>query len=355
MASLTKRPTQNDVARRAGVSRATVSYVLNGQTDGRVPISDETLQRVTRAIEELGYEPDARAQALRSGSTHTIGVIIPDLRNPHFCEYATGIEQAARAAGYQILLSSIALNQEYALNVFKDLAGRRIDGLILATSFIDSSDEARKTLDRLRERQLPIVEVDDHYGVDCVGSDYRDATREAIAYLLSLNHRRIGLIYGVGAPELAEDRRQPYVAGLQAAGFYDPSLIVDCGPTIADGHRAALDLLGRPDRPTAVIAINDLLAMGALRAAADLGLTVPRDLSLLSYDDIQLTDYLVPRLTSVSKNAEEVGRKAFDMLLSRIQKPDQPRQFIRQATQLRIRESTGPAPAEVRPANVNQG
>lgn len=345
MASLTKRPTQNDVARRAGVSRATVSYVLNGQTDGRVPISDETHQRVTRAIAELGYEPDARAQALRSGSTHTIGVIIPDLRNPHFCEYAIGVEQAARAAGYQILLSSIALNQEYALNVFKDLAGRRIDGLILATSFIASSDEARNTLDRLRERQLPIVEVDEHYGVDCVGSDYRAATQEAIAYLLSLGHRRIGLIYGVSAPELAEDRRQPYIASLTAAGHFDPDLIVDCGPTIADGHRAALELLQRPDRPTAIIAINDVLAIGALRAAGDLGLHVPGDVSLLSYDDIEMADYLVPRLTTVSKNAEEVGRRAFELLLGRIQNPDRPRLLIRQATQLRIRESTGPAPA----------
>ena len=106
------RPTQVDVARRAGVSRATVSYVLNGLTEGRVPISDETRQRVLDAIEELGYEPDARAQALRSGSTNTIALIIPDLRNPHFCEYATGIEEAARASGYHLLLSSTTLNDE---------------------------------------------------------------------------------------------------------------------------------------------------------------------------------------------------------------------------------------------------
>src|SRR5262245_56998015 len=120
------RPTQVDVARRAGVSRATVSYVLNGQADKRVPISDETRQRVMDAIEELGYSPDARAQALRSGSTKTIAFIIPDLRNPHFCEYATGIEQEARAAGYHVLLSSTALNDEYAIDILKDLARRRI-------------------------------------------------------------------------------------------------------------------------------------------------------------------------------------------------------------------------------------
>src|ERR1043165_7040217 len=104
------RPTQVDVARLAGVSRATVSYVLNGLTEGRVPISEETRQRVLEAIEELGYEPDSRAQALRSGATNTTALITPDLQTPHFCEYATGMEQEARASGYHVLLSSTTLN-----------------------------------------------------------------------------------------------------------------------------------------------------------------------------------------------------------------------------------------------------
>ena len=128
------RPTQVDVARLAGVSRATVSYVLNDVPDARVP--DETRQRVLEAIEELGYQPDARAQALRSGSTKTIALIIPDLQNPHFCEYANGIEEAARAAGYHLLLSSTTMNDEYAVEIFRALARRRFDGLIIASSFI---------------------------------------------------------------------------------------------------------------------------------------------------------------------------------------------------------------------------
>jgi LacI family transcriptional regulator len=345
MASMTKRPTQNDVARLAGVSRATVSYVLNGQTDGRVPISDETFQRVTRAIEQLGYEPDARAQALRSGSTHTIGVIIPDLSNPHFCEYATGVEMAARAAGYHILLSSIALNVEYALSVFKDLATRRIDGLILATAFILNSPEAQKTLQLLRERQLPIVELSDQYDVDCIASDYREATRDTMAYLLGLGHRRIGFIYGThGAPEVGDDRLEPFRDSLRAAGVFDPTLIANCGPTIEDGYQAALTLLQRPDRPTAILAINDLLAMGVLRATVDLNLHVPDDLSLAGFDDIPLAHYLTPRLTSVSKNALQIGQDAFRMLLARIQDPGLPRQRLVAQTRLIIRESTGPVP-----------
>ncbi len=339
------RPTQVDVARLAGVSRATVSYVLNGQTEGRVPISEETRQRVLDAIEELGYEPDARAQALRSGATKTIGLIIPDLRNPHFCEYATGIEEAARAAGYNLLLSSTTLNDEYAVDIFKELARRRFDGLILASSFILDSDEAQATLDHIRKRGLPLVELSENYGVDSVSADYRDATKEVMAYLLSLGHRRIGLIYGVGGHELGEDRLQPYRDSLDAAGIpVESDLIVECGPTIEDGYRAAKKLLELSSRPTVIVAINDLLTIGAVRATADLGLRIPNDLSLVGYDDIPMANYLVPRLTTVSKDALTLGRKAFEVLLARIQNPDLDRQRIHGPSKLIIRESTGPAP-----------
>jgi LacI family transcriptional regulator len=339
------RPTQVDVAKLAGVSRATVSYVLNGQTEGRVPISEETRQRVLEAIEELGYEPDARAQALRSGSTKTIALIIPDLRNPHFCEYATGIEEAARAAGYHILLSSTTLNDEYAVEIFKDLSRRRFDGLILASSFILQSEEAQSTLEQVRQRGLPIVELSENYGVDSVAADYRESTKEVMQYLLSLGHRRIGLIYGVGGHELAEDRLQPYQESLRAAGIpIETDLIVRCGPTIEDGYQAAKKLLEFPSRPTAIIAINDLLTLGAFRAAADLGLRVPEDLSLVGYDDIPMANYLVPRLTTVSKDATTAGRKAFELLEARMQNPDLPRQVIHGPAKLIIRESTGPAP-----------
>ena len=341
------RPTQVDVARLAGVSRATVSYVLNGHTEGRVPISDETQQRVLDAIEKLGYEPDARAQALRSGNTKTIALIIPDLRNPHFCEYATGIEEAAREVGYHILLSSTTLNDEYAVEIFKDLARRRFDGLILVSSFILESKEAKTTLARIRKRGLPIVELSEYYGIDSVSADYRTATKEVMSYLLSLGHHRVGLIYGVGGHELAEDRLQPYRASLESVGIpVDEDLIMKCGPTIEDGHQAAKKLLELAPRPTAILAINDLLAMGALRAAADLGLDVPKDLSLVGYDNIPMANFFVPRLTTVTKDAYELGKKAFDVLWARIQNPDLPRQHVHSLARLIIRESTGPAPSQ---------
>src|SRR5688572_8527741 len=259
--------TMSDVARQAGVSPTTVSFILNSNDEQSIP--EETRQRVLDAVEALGYERDARAQALRSGSTKTIALIIPDLRNPHFCEYATGIEEAARAAGYHLLLSSTTMNDEYAVEIFKDLARRRFDGLIIASSFILESQEAQDTLDQVRKRGLPIVEMDENYGVDSVFADYHKATKEMMSYLLSLGHRRIGLIYGVGGHELGEDRLQPYQAALKAAGIQvQAELIADCGPAIEDGYQAALKLLKLPSRPTAIIAINDLLAISAVRAAA---------------------------------------------------------------------------------------
>lgn len=338
----------SDVARQAGVSKTTVSFVLNSSDTPNIP--DETRQRILDAVEELGYELDARAQALRSGNTKTIALIIPDLRNPHFCEYATGIEEAARASGYHLLLSSTTLNDEYAVEIFKDLARRRFDGLILASSFILDSDEARATLMQIQKRGLPVVELSENYGVDSVFSDYFEATKEVMSYLLSLGHRRIGLIYGVGGHELGQDRLQPYQEALKTAGIpAEASLIAECGPTIEDGYQAAIKLLRLPSRPTAIIAINDLLAISAVRAAADAGLHLPTDLSLVGYDDIPMANYITPRLTTVTKNALTLGKKAFEVLLTRIQNPDLPRQRIHNPAKLILRESTGLAPRTVKP------
>lgn len=344
-----RRPTQQDVARLAGVSRATVSYVLNGLTNGKVAISPETQARVQEAIAALGYEPDAGAQALRSGSTKTIGLIIPDLNNPHFWQNADGVERGAREAGYRLLLSSMDLNAQYGEDVFKDLSGRRIDALIVMGGIIAQAAARPDSLGRNLKRRLPIVEINDHvqqqYKTDCVISDYRAAAQEAMANLLMLGHRRIGMVFGVAAPELAVDRLEPYRAGLQRAGLpVTPELIAECGPTIEDGYRAAQQLLAQPQRPTAILAINDLLAIGVLRAAGDLGLQVPKDLSLVGFDDIPEAKYLVPRLTTASKDAVRMGREAVRLALSRLQAPSQPRQIVEVQSRFVVRESTGPAP-----------
>jgi LacI family transcriptional regulator len=354
-----KRPTQVDVARLAGVSRATVSYVVNGLADSKVPISEETQRRVLEVIKDLDYEPDARAQALRSGSTQTVGLILPDIHNPHFWQTADGVEQELRASGYNLLLSSADLDPEYEEDVFKVLTRRRIDGLILIGASLFQSEGAQKTLTQLLKRRFPIVTIGDHPAVDCVASNYQAATQEVMAYLLSLRHRRIGLIYNAPPPRdglVTADRPVDFAGGmdrllsyqdcLRASGLpVDPALIVTCGAAIADSYQAALQILKLPVRPTALLVINDLLAIGALRAANDLGLRVPADLSLVGYDDIPLASYLTPRLTTSSKDMVRVGREAAKLLLARIQDPDRPHQRVAIQARFIIRESTGPAPS----------
>lgn len=316
-----------------------------------MPISEETRQRVLAAIDELGYVPDTRAQALRSGNTKTIGLVIPDIHNPHFWEVADGVEQEAYAAGYHILLSIIPPESRHADDIFKDLAHRRIDGLIMVPSFLYESKEAQKTLAYLQRRRVPIVGMMADRGgvklkIDRVISDYRDATLEAMTLLLSWQHRRIGFIYGIAVPTLGEDRLLAYRECLEAAGIaVDESLIVQCGPTMEDSYQATLQLLDSPSHPTALLAVNDLLAVGALRAIKDMELDVPQDVSLFAYDDIPLSKYLVPRLSTASKDGEKTGREAVRLLLSRLQDPDRPPQETRLAARVILRESTGPAPA----------
>ena len=184
------------------------------------------------------------------------------------------------------------------------------------------------------------------YKIDRVISDYRDTTVELMNHLLSLQHRRIGFIFGIAVPDLGEDRLLAYRESLQAANLpVDPDLIVECGPTIEDSYQATKQLLALPSPPTALLAINDFLAVGALRAIEDSNLKVPQDISLVGYDDIPLAKYLVPRLSTASKDGKNIGREAVRLLLARLQNPERPPQEIRLPARLIIRESIGPAPA----------
>ena len=160
-----------------------------------------------------------------------------------------------------------------------------------------------------------------------------------------MNHRRIGIIYAVATPELGIDRLRAYEECQLSAGFpVEEDLVIRCGPTLEEGYQTALRLLSLPERPTAIVAINDVLAIAALRAIRDAGLRVPADVSLLSYDDIPVAKYVMPRLTTVSKDIIAMGRRAVQMLRARIENPERPHETENGPTRLIIRESIGPAP-----------
>jgi LacI family transcriptional regulator len=334
-----KRPTQADVARTAGVSRATVSYVLNDQVDQRIPISAETRQRVLDAIAQLGYEPDARAQSLRSGNTKTIGVLLPLYENPYFWQVLRGISAEAEAAGYSVLVSHSSMTIEEERQSLRELSQRRVDGLILMVNFKLLPDQI---LTQLQKSGRPVVEMTSSESVfDYVQDDYQQGTMALLDHLFSLGHRRIGFIYGVADRIQGRDRLIPYQQRLEEAGItVDDTLLRECGPAMEDGYAAVMQLLRQPQRPTALLVINDLLGMAALRAAADLGVRVPDELSIASFDDIPFTSYTVPRLTSVAGEPELNGRRAVQLLLKRLAEPERPHECIRGGWKLHIREST---------------
>lgn len=333
-----KRPTQADVARKAGVSHATVSYVLNEQPDAKASISPETRQRVLDAIAELGYEPDARAQSLRRGTTKTVGVIIPTIQNPFFWQILLGISGELQAAGYSVYLS---LHPERGDGALRELVQQRVDGFILLVAVKRLS---LPLMNYLRQSGRPTVEITGTEAeFDCVNHSYASGTRELMAHLLNLGHRRIGFIYGVSQEMQGLDRLIAYRQALQEAGIPDSeALEAHCGDTMKDAYEATYSLLNRPERPTALVVINDMLATAVMRAAGDLGLTIPGDLSVAGFDDIPSSSYMMPRLTTVSGDAEESGREAVRLLLRRFAEPHLPQQVTKAGMHLIVRESTGP-------------
>ena len=179
-----KLPTQSDVAKLAGVSRATVSYVLNDDPNSpHYVITEETRKRVFDAAKQLGYVANAQAQALKSGTTKTIAYILPDLHNPHFAEYAIGIEQEAMLHGYHVFLTSTDRNVDLAIETFRDLTRQRIDGIIIGSASILKSEEGQKIFFQLLERKSPIIEFSHKFGYDSIKSDYSQATLEVMEYL----------------------------------------------------------------------------------------------------------------------------------------------------------------------------
>lgn len=337
-----KRPTQADVARLAGVSRATVSYVLNDQ-ESRVPISPETRERVQEVIKSVGYEPDTRAQSLRSGDSKIIGLLIPDIHNPHYWQMVDGVEEETYKAGYDLILAHSSVDKEREEYLIRALTRRTISGVI----FVPSQHYLREQLvERLRSlgRPMPIVGVE-ALGFDYNATDYRRGTKEVLAYLLKLGHQRFAFINGVANLEVGTDRLEVYLKVLRDKGIPERHRVVEnCGFEVEDGYQTALKILSRKPRPTALLVINDLLAIGAIRAANDLGLQVPRDVSIASFDDLPISSYVVPRLTTVRRDNRAIGKALTKLLLERLKNPKRPQQRLELPTEFIIRESTGPAP-----------
>lgn len=324
----------DDVASRAGVSTSTVSHVLNGTRK----VSPVTVQAVQRAIEELGYIPNTLARSLARSSTSTIGVAISALSNHYFSETVHAIETECAKHGYMMLFVDTHDDPEQELRVVTALHHRRVDGMVLAPS------NGSKALDYLRANQIPAVLVDRMMSeqFDQVGVDNAQPTQALIAHLIAHGHRRIGFIAGREGFSTTDERVAGYRAALQAAGLaFDPQLLVNGGSNTQPARQATVQLLGLAAPPTAIMAGNNLMTLGAMHALRDAHIAVPGQMALVGFDDFDWADFFVPRLTLIAQPVQALGARAVDLLLQRMARPDAPTQSVRLAPTLRLRHSCG--------------
>jgi LacI family transcriptional regulator len=331
-----------DVARRAAVSTATVSRVLAGL--GRA--TPETQARVLEAARELDYRPSAIARSLKRQSTQTFGLIVTDIENPYFPELVRVVEDAARAEGYSILLCNAADDPDREMFYLDLLVERRVDGLVIAASSL-----GERHGEWLAAAPLPVVLINTAapgLGLPSIASDNRDGGRQSADHLLALGHVRFGYLMPPPRNADAPERLAGVRDALAAAGLGGDAVVVATGaPLVGGGEAAMLELLDRAPRTTAVVAYNDLMAIGAMRALRRRGRRVPDDVSVVGFDDVALSAYVDPPLTTIAQSTAEMGRWAVEQLTRAVQ--DRygvtAAAVVRLPVRLQARGSSGPAPA----------
>ncbi len=328
-------PTIREVADKAGVSPTTVSHIVNNTRF----VSDEIRQRVQAAMDELGYRPNTLARSLRRGETHTIGLILPDSSNPYFAEVGHTIEATAFGLGYSVVLCNSESNPEKEAFYADLLSKRQVDGMI----FFAVGDQSR-SLQGLLRQSVPVVVVDRDLAeieVDAVLADNLAGGYLATHHLLEQGHRRIGLIAGPSNVTPSADREIGYRQALDELGLELEPALCDRGDFhYQSGQDATRRLLGLAHPPSAIFACNDVMAVGAIRAASEAGVRVPHDLAIVGFDDIELASYTVPALTTVAQPKEEMGRQAVRTLVTRMRNKEEPIKRIVLPTELIVRGSS---------------
>lgn len=302
--------TIKDVARLAGVSLGTVSNYLNG----RALVAKPTAERIQRAIDELGYRVDWGARALRMRQTKSVGLIVPDISNPFYSEIARVVAHELWDHGLQTLLCDSTSDEERELAHLHNLASRRVDGVLM----IYSSEHAnlKHICDGLG---LPIAFIDrDVTGFPSVTSDNYLGGKLAAQHLATLGHRRVAVLEGAGGVPNIQRRMDGFRDGLADYGIPLPPANIASGPQSLELGLLAESLMTLEPRPTALFVTNDIVAIGAWRTLLGLGYRIPEDVSLLGFDDIEMSRLLVPPLSTVAQDKAAMGREATLLLLGLI-------------------------------------
>jgi len=327
--------TIREVAESAGVSYATVSHVINNTR----LVSQETRERVVAAMAALNYRPNALARSLRQGKTNTIGLVLPDSANPFFAEISRSIEDEAFKKGYSVFLCNTELDTQRELFYVDVLSKKQVDGII----FVATGDQA-DSLDFLLRQNMPVVMIDrdvPKVEVDAVLTDNQLGGFLATHHLIELGHKRIACIAGPSSITPSAERIIGYRRALEQAGLsYDENLIVRGDYHAQSGMEITHSILRMNPRPTAIFALNDLMALGALRAAAETNYSVPRDLAVVGYDNLELARFTNPPLTTIAQPKKEIGAQAVNLLVDRISQKSRPPNRLVLAPELIIRRST---------------
>jgi len=321
-----KSVTIREVARQAGVSESTVSRVLS-DTQTAVSISQETRQRVLAAVEELGYQPHPFARALRGKGTNLLGVIVREIDDPFFAQLIEVIGNVAKEQGYDLVLGYAKSDPEEALALSEILDMRHSDGLFLLGDLKESAEDHSFLVKMAANRRIVSVSRGSNAlaeGTPSVAIHNRKGVFLALDYLARLGHRRIAHINADRVGDTRE-RMEAYCEFMQERfGKSHQEYVQLDENSYQGGYRAARTLLSFHNPPTAIFSTDDTMAIGALGAAADQGLVVPRDVSVIGFDDIKIGAYLRPALTTVRQPMEEIGRKAVELLVGIIKEESVP-------------------------------
>lgn len=331
-----------DVARRAGVSPAVVSYVMNGSH----PVNSATRARVLAAIEELDYRPNAIARSLATNRSHTMGLLLPDSSNPYFAELSSAIEDAAFAVGYAVLLGNGGGEPERELTYVRTFLDRQVDGVIVCPD-----NDSSHAYEELVKARIPIVVTDrlnEDVDVPAVAVDHAGGARVATEHLIEHGRRVFACISGSSETSTAQARATGWAHALADAGIpVDRDQIAFVEFTAEAGWAATRALLKRSPDIDALFVASDMQAVGALRALADSGRRVGQDVSVVSFDGIRLGDYISPRLTTMAQPFEAISTAVVGRLLEGIEDPqnaDSGMSIL--PTRLVIRESCGCPPSD---------
>jgi DNA-binding LacI/PurR family transcriptional regulator len=330
-------PTNKDVASRAGVSIATVSRVVNSLPNVRPKLR----RKVLRAVQDLNYQPSRAAQRLRAKRSRVIGLVISDIQNPFFTTVVRGIEDAAYERGYSLVLCDSDENPEKERLYVDVMRAEGVAGVILA-----STSEASQHIRNLLAHNIPVVAIDRRIKdrrVDSVLVANAKGAFMAVQHLLDLGHRRIGMVSMRSIPT-GRERQVGYLRAFRECGVRASRRLIRMGaPKPEGGYGLARELLRLEPRPTALFVDNNMMMLGALQAIRESGLSVPEELSVVGFDDMPWATLLNPPLTVVAQPTQELGRKAVEHLLERLDGPDRPVSHVQLMPKLIVRESTAKA------------